>query len=139
MKLLALLFVFTATLAQANYLDATVALKEVLPVGSYSGVTEDDSACSVIVSDVSNGVKVTVKSEGESLDRVVPFNSVFMWKPGKREFLSTAKTVLSNGTELEDVVRTIAVTDKTQYVVVAKIKTENRDVAEDARECIINL
>jgi hypothetical protein len=62
-----------------------------------------------------------------------------MWKPGKREFLSTAKTILSNGTEMEDVVRTIAVTDTTQYVVVAKIKTENRDIAEDARECIINL
>lgn len=139
MKFFALLLVFTSTLAQANYLDATVALKEVLPLGSYSGVTEDDAACSVIVAEVANGVKVTVKSEGESLNRVVPFNSVFMWKPGKREFLSTSKTTLSNGTEFEDVIRTIAVTDKTQYVVVAKIKTENRDVAEDARECIINL
>jgi hypothetical protein len=139
MKFFALLLVLTAALAHANYLDATVALKEVLPVGSYAGLTEDDAICTVIVADVANGVKVTVKSEGESLNRVVPFNSVFMWKPGKREFLSTAKTILSNGTEMEDVVRTIAVTDTTQYVVVAKIKTEDRDIAEDARECIINL
>ena len=63
-----------------------------------------------------------------------------MWKPVKREFLSTSKTTFgNNGAEFENVVRTIAVTDKTQYVVLAKIKTENRDVAEDAREFIIKL
>lgn len=138
MKVLASALFFVSLAAQANYLDATVALKEVLPVGTYSGVDLDDERCSVDVMDTAGGVNVTVYGKGKVLNRVVPFSSVFRWQPGKREFLSTS--ISRNGVNSdEDVLRTVAVEENTQYVIVAKIATRNRDVLETSLECVVDL
>lgn len=138
MKVLAALCLIVSFAAQANYLDATVALKEVLPVGVYSGVDLDGKNCSVEVMNTAGGVNVTVFGQGRELNRVVPFSSVFRWKPGKREFLSTSIT--RNGVNSdEQVLRTVAVQEDTQYVIVAKIATRNRDVMETSLECVVNL
>lgn len=138
MKFLAALCLLVSVAAQANYLDATVALKEVLPVGVYSGADLDGERCSVEVMNTAGGVNVTVFGQGRELNRVVPFSSVFRWQPGKREFLSTS-IVRTGVNSDEDVLRTVAVEEDTQYVVVAKIATRNRDVMETSLECVVNL
>lgn len=138
MKFFAAMVLLVSFAAQANYLDATVALKEVLPVGVYSGEDLDGESCSVEVMNTAGGVNVTVFGQGRELNRVVPFSSVFRWQPGTREFLSTSIT--RNGVNSdEDVLRTIAVKENTQYVIVAKIATRNRDVMETSLECVVNL
>ncbi len=140
MKFLSALLLLVSFAAQANYLDATVAMKEVLPVGIYSGVDEAGSYCSVKVEDVAAGVRATAVTRKGVLSRVVPYASEFRFRPGTREFLSTEKVYGRDRTQsVEEVLRTIAVDQTRQYVVVAKITINNREVIEEAHECIINL
>jgi hypothetical protein len=137
-SLLALFFVFSGS-TFASDLDATDALLSTLPAGEYSGFTLKKLPCSVSVRVLSNRVAV-VATDSDLTKRSEVYNgAVYRLKPGKREFLASVLTTTLTD-KRENFVRTIAVTENTQYVVVGDIISSSaRDKQESVVECIVNL
>lgn len=126
--------------AMASDLDATRALTDMLPVGHYSGVTEDGTACAVSISREEGGVLASVFIEGVGeMSRLIKNGTAYRFRPGQRYFLSSEFTPIRDG-RLEETFRTIAVDTFLQYVVVARrLDTTSRTDKEDARECVVSL
>lgn len=138
MRLLAALFLAFSFNTFAQELDATEALLSTIPAGEYSGKSTKGNACSVKVVQLSGKVAVVVSADGMVNRSEVMEGAVYRWNPGNRSFLASVFTTTLTGSR-ENILRTIAVTENTQYVVVADLIIENRDVTEKAAECVINL
>ncbi len=138
MKILTALVLLISGQLFAQELDATTALLSTLNAGEYKGLSPRGEECSVRVSVLSGKVAVTVYSEGLSGRSEVQEGATYRWNPANRSFLSSVFTTTLTGSR-ENILRTIAVTQKTQYVVVADVVINDREVTETTAECIINL
>lgn len=138
MRLFATLFLVLSFSSFALELDATQALLSTVPAGEYSGRSTKGNDCSVKVIQLSEKVAVVVSADGIINRSEVMEDAVYRWNPGNRSFLASVFTTTLTGSR-ENILRTIAVTQNTQYVVVSDVIIENRDVTERAAECIINL
>lgn len=138
MKTIFAAILLVSSSAFAYELDATEALLQTIRAGEYQGVTPQGDDCQVSVRDLTNKVAVVASSEGVTKRSEIVTGSTYRWKPGQRSFLATNLTTTLSGSK-ENVFRTIAVGQKTQYVVVADVVVDNRDVNETKVECIIDL
>ncbi|MBY0515580.1 MAG: hypothetical protein K2P81_01640 [Bacteriovoracaceae bacterium] len=140
MKSLLIALTLVCSSAFAQELDATAALTNVLAPGLYSGVSPEGIECSVLIAKSNKGIKTSAKMNGMTISREVETGTMYRWNPGTRYFLSSEKTYSTDGiNSVEEVFRTLAVDTMTQYVVVARVIVNNRDVREDKVECVINL
>ncbi len=140
MKFIALALFFVATHVSAQSLEATVALKQVLGPGHYTGVTPEGVDCAFNLSTNASGLTATAMSEGQVISRHIDVGSIYRWNPGTRYFLSSERVYSRDGiNSVETVFRTLAVEEMTQYVVVARVIVRNTEVREDKVECIIDL
>lgn len=138
MKTLIAALMLTSVSAFATELDATDALLNTLPLGSYTGQTERGEACSVKVSERSSGILVSVSSKGQTKSHETKIGSGYRWQPGQRLFFNSEITRARNSST-ENFVRTIAVTENTQYVVAGSLYRSTTGNSESVIECIVNL
>ena len=134
--LIALLLI--STTAFATELDATEALLNTIPAGDYRGVSPDGNDCQVSVRTLSEKVAAVASENGFVKRSEVMEGASYRWNPANRPFLSSTLTTTLTG-QKENLVRTIAVKQNTQYVVVADIVSEDGRVSETKIECVINL
>lgn len=138
MKTLIAALLLVSSSAFAQELDSTDALLTILPAGEYSGVTPEGRNCAVSVRDLSSKVAVVASTDQLTKRSEVLSGAVYRWNPGTRSFLATVFTTTLTGST-ENILRTIAVTQNTQYVVVADRLVSNRSANESKVECVINL
>lgn len=110
----------------ATELEATEALNSILDLRTYSG-----EGCLISFSRNSKGIIVTAIKDGETATRTILKGSVYHWNPANRSFLSSEYVTTARGQD-EKVFRTIAITETTQYMVVA-------ESAEKTIECEVTL
>jgi hypothetical protein len=116
--------------AFATSYSANEALLKVLPAGEYTGSTEGEkNPCLVTVEDNKDSVLITASANGRTKKSLILDNGIYNWNPGQRYFLHTSR---QSGTE--NIFRTIAVTESTQYIVVADRRTNESKI-----ECVIKL
>lgn len=127
-----------STQAFATELDATEALLNTLPAGSYSGISVEGDNCSVAVQKLSTGVNVSASSNGKTKSYEILNGSGYRWNPGQRLFFSSIITRTSDSSS-ENFIRSIAVKNTTQYVVVGNISRTDNGTKESVIECVINL
>lgn len=134
---IAALFLVSGSLF-AYELDATEALLETLPAGEYRGLTPKGINCEVSVVDLSDKVIVTASSENVIRTSEVTPGALYRWNPASRSFLASriARTMSASR---ENILRTIAVTEKTQYVVVSDLIITDRETIENKVECVVEL
>jgi hypothetical protein len=130
MKTLIAVLALTCSTAFAFELDATEALLNTLPVGDYSGL-----GCSVSVRNLGNKVVIEALNDKMRKTSEVLTGAVYRANPANRSFLAT----VSSGESKENIFRTIAVTQNTQYVVVSDVTSDGRQMLERKVECIIDL
>lgn len=138
MKTFIAALLLVSTQAFATELDATEALLNTLPTGSYSGVSVEGHDCSVAVQKLSSGVNVSVSSHGKTKNYETLNGSGYRWNPGQRLFFSSLITRTSDSSS-ENFIRSIAVKETTQYVVVGNITRTGNGTKESVIECVINL
>ena len=119
-------------------LDATEALLETLPAGVYQGQSPEGLNCSVSVRDLSDKVVVTASMEGVTRTSEVNPGALYRWNPANRSFLAS-RINRTMRTSTENILRTIAVTESTQYVVVSDVIISDREVSENKIECVVEL
>lgn len=119
-------------------LDATEALLKILPAGNYFGLTPEGKSCQVLVRDLGNKVAVTASTGSLSRFSSVNSGDVYRWNPANRSFLFSyvSRTVYGSTT---NILRTIADTEHTQYVVVGDQMVSDRETKETVVECVIEL
>lgn len=138
MKIIILAALFISGSALAQELSATDALLQTLPAGNYSGRTLENRECEVSIRDLTNKVAVVAATKNLTKRSEILKDAVYRWNPGTRSFLASVFSTSLNGSS-ENVFRTIAVKETTQYVVVADIEINNRTVNESKVECVIDL
>lgn len=138
MKTLIAALLLASTSTFATDIDAPTALLKTLPEGSYRGLTTSEEDCVVRVKRLSTGVSVTVSSSALSKGHETLNESHYRWNPGQRLFYSSVMERTSNSST-ESFVRTIAVEEKTQYVVAGEIFRSSNGTKESVAECIVNL
>lgn len=138
MKTLIAALLLVTSSAFAYELDATEALLQTVAAGEYTGITPAGDDCSVAVRNLSSKVAVVATANGITKRSEVYSGATYRWKPGQRSFLATTLTTTLNGSK-ENILRTIAVSTNTQYVVVADLIVDGRRSEETKVECIINL
>lgn len=138
MKTLIAALVLVSASAFAQNLTAPEALLRTIGPGFYEGQTPAGNHCEVTVKNLYGSVIVVAADESQGRKSEVVSSAPYRWNPGNRSFLSTVFTTTLTGST-ENVFRTIAVTESTQYVVVADIVVNNRERYERKVECIINL
>ncbi len=138
MKTFIAALLLATTSAFAADLDAPSALLRTLPEGSYKGLTTAEEDCVVRVKRLTTGVSVTVSSPALSKNHETLNESHYRWNPGQRLFFSSVIERTSNSSS-ESFVRTIAVEEKTQYVVAGEIFRSANGTRESVVECIVNL
>lgn len=135
--LAALLIVSTNAFAQE--LDATEALLQTLPAGTYYGESTKGGDCQVKVQKRSTGVKVSASANGQTMSYETLNQTSYRWNPGQRLFFSSVVSKYPHNERSEDFIRTIAVKENTQYVVVGNLFHSGRDSKETIIECVVNL
>lgn len=138
MKILIAALMLTSVSAFATELDATDALLNTLPIGTYSGQNDNGENCAVKVSEHSNGIVVSVSAAGQTKSHETKIGSGYHWRPGQRLFYNSFITRTSNSST-ENFVRTIAVTENTQYVVAGSLYRSTTGNSESVIECVVNL
>lgn len=138
MKTLTATLLLVSISAFAQNLTAPEALLRTIAPGLYEGKTPEGNYCEVTVKNLYGSVIVVAADEMQGRKSEVVSSSHYRWNPGNRSFLSTAFTTTLTGST-ENIFRTIAVTESTQYVVVADVVINNRERKESKVECIINL
>lgn len=138
MKTLIAALLLVSASAFAQNLTSTEALLRTIPAGEYRGQTPEGGYCEVAIRNLFGKVAVVATNDSITKRSEVLEGSNYRWNPANRSFLSSVYTTTLSGST-ENVFRTIAVTQNTQYVVVADIFTNNRDVSESKVECVINL
>lgn len=127
-----------SSVSYAQEFDATDALLRILPAREYSGRTSSGDFCQVSVRNLTNKIAVTVSANGASKRAEVSRGAVYHSNPGNRSFLATVLTTTLTGSR-ENILKTIAVTETTQYVVASDLVINNRQTSEQFVECIVNL
>lgn len=138
MKIIIVAALLISGSALAQELSATDALLQTLPAGNYSGRTLENRECEVSIRDLTNKVAVVATTKNLTKRSEILKDAVYRWNPGTRSFLASVFSTSLNGSS-ENVFRTIAVKETTQYVVVADIEINNRTVNESKVECVIDL
>ncbi len=138
MKILFAALLLTSVSAFATELDATEALLNTLPVGTYSGQNDAGDKCAVNVRERTHGVHVSVSANGGTRSHETKVGAGYRWRPGQRLFFNSVITRTSNSST-ESFVRTIAVTERTQYVVAGTLYRSTTGNYESVIECIVNL
>ena len=142
--LLALAICLTSFGSFAANTTAVDKLTAYLPIGSYSGKTDQGVACLVFVSEVNypdNDIQVRVIEGSHDLTKLVAAGSEFSYKDFKKEFIQTERTLINDDdtTYVERIIRTVSAGNKRQYVVVAFNTVINTQSDNQVAECIINL
>lgn len=140
-SLLALLFIVSGSsfASSSDTQDATAALLSILPAGEYRGITLMKTPCEISVRKLSDRVAVVATDHDFTKRSEVYTGAGHRFKPGKREFFASVLTTTLTD-KRENFVRTLAVTENTQYVVVGDIISSSaRDKRESIIECIVNL
>lgn len=127
MKIIAAFLMLVSISAFAQELDATAAALATLPAGSYQGSTPQGDGCQVKVTADASGVAIVASAGNLMVSRLVLPGTTYRFNPGQRLFLSSD--------EADNVFRTLAVEEDTQYVVVAR----KRNGQEVKVECVVNL
>lgn len=138
MKTLLLAFALFTAGAFAFELTAREALLSTITAGEYNGITPEGDACAVSIRDLTSKVAIIASVNGLTKRSEVLAGAVYRANPGNRSFLATVLTTTLTGSR-ENIFRTIAVGERTQYVVVADLVIENRETFETKVECIIDL
>lgn len=138
MKTLIAALLLVSASAFAQDLTSTEALLRTIPAGEYRGTTPQGGYCEVAIRDLFGKVAVVAADESNTKRNEVHSGSAYRWNPANRSFLSSIYTTTLNGST-ENIFRTIAVTENTQYVVVADLNRNGREVSESKVECVINL
>ncbi len=138
MKTLIAALMLTSVSAFATEIGATDALLNTLPLGTYSGQTERGEACKVQVSERSSGIMVSVSANGRTKGHETKHDAAYRWQPGQRLFFNSTITRTSNSST-ESFVRTIAVTERTQYVVAGSLYRSTTGNSESVIECVVDL
>lgn len=137
MKTLISALLLMSSVSYAQELDATAALLNVLPATEYSGRTSQGDECQVSVRNLSDRIAVVVSANGYWRRGEVFRGAAYRYNPANRSFLATVLTTTLTGSR-ENIVKTIAVTDRSQYVVVSEFVIDNRQTHENFIECIVN-
>ena len=122
----------------AQDLDATEALLSTLSEGKYSGLTPENKPCNVEIKDLQDKVIITAKANGIIKKSVVSSGAIYRWNPGQRSFLATTID-RSDDVIVENIFRTIAVKNTTQYIVVSDLVHSGRNSQESLVECVVDL
>ncbi len=138
MKTLIAALLLVSASAFAQNLTSTEALLRTIPAGEYRGQTPEGGYCEVAIRNLFGKVAVVAANEFITKRSEVLSDSSYRWNPSNRSFLSSVYTTTLNGST-ENVFRTIAVTENTQYVVVADLYRDGRESSETKVECVINL
>ncbi|MBY0416194.1 MAG: hypothetical protein K2Q18_18620 [Bdellovibrionales bacterium] len=123
---------------------AVDAFTAILPVGTYQGETEINTNCDVNVAEVNfpeKAITVTVNDNNNRLFKVIKEGSEFRLRAYKSEFIQTERFYVDdNRTSYVDrIVRTVNAGENRLYVVVANEATVNREVRQEAVECVVKL
>jgi hypothetical protein len=142
--LLALAMTLAAFNSFASGSSAADKLTSYLPIGNYTGSTDQGTACSVSVSQVNypkKDIQVRVIEGNIDLTKLIVDGSEFGYKDYKREFIQTDHTVIGNDdvNYVERIIRTVNAGDNKQYVVVSFSAVFNTNADTQVAECIINL
>lgn len=137
MKILVMALTLLSTSAFAQTLEATAVLNSVLPTGIYQGKSPEGNICSVYVQSTSRGVVVAASSQGRTLKRVVEIGSSY--RMGAARYFLSSDVYGTNDGFNENTLMTRAVTEDSQYVVVADRVVVQRESFEHKVECIVNL
>lgn len=132
----ALLLVSSSAFAQSY--DATEVLLSILPAKDYRGVTPVGTPCEVSVRNLSNRVAVVASTLGFTTRSEVYVGAYYAKPRGSRTFLASVLTTTLTD-KRENFVRTIAVTENTQYIAVGDIISWDGRTRESVIECIVNL
>lgn len=131
----------TAFSAQVNAVDTFVSI---LPLGTYSGVNELNSKCSVEVAEVNfpeKAISVTVLKGNHKVFKKIEDSSEYYLRGFNKEFIQSERYYVdaTRNSYVDRIVRTVMVSDTQLYVVVANEITVNRERLVESLECIINL
>lgn len=138
MKALLGALLLMSSFSYAREYDANDAFLSIMRAGDYSGRTSSGSYCQVSVRNLSSKIAVVVSANGTSKRSEVSRGATYHANFANRSFLATTLTTTLTGSR-ENILRTIAVTDATQYVVVSDVTIDNRNTSESFVECIVNL
>jgi hypothetical protein len=139
LSILAALIVSNAAFAGG----AVGALRSILKPGIYNG-TNDAGDCSIIVNEVNFprlAYNVTAKdSEGE-FSKLVDDDSIFAFRPWKREFIQSDRIYIDSDqiNYQEKILRTFGFAEGKLYVVVAESTSVDREFQVAKVECEISL
>lgn len=137
MKYFILSLILIGFTVSASELSAPQALLSLIPPGHYSGLTPKGKACLVKIQLQNNEVTISANDDHNSRESTIKSNALYRWNVANRSFLSTVKRNFEHYS-LENIFRTLAVTENTQYIVVADIFTKGRKREEVSVECIIH-
>ncbi|MBC7539150.1 MAG: hypothetical protein H7281_10035 [Bacteriovorax sp.] len=142
--LLALAISLAAFNSFASGSDAVNKLTSYLPIGSYTGSTDQGTACLVSVSEVNypkKDIQVRVIEGNNDLTKLVTEGSEFGFKDYKKEFIQIDHTIVGNDdvNYVERIIRTVNAGDNKLYVVVSFSAVFNTNTDTQVAECIINL
>lgn len=142
--LLALAMSLAALNSFASDSSAVDKLTSYLPVGSYSGATDQGSACQVNVSEVNypkKDIRVRVIEGNNDLSKIIANGSVFRYRDYKKEFIQSDHTVIGSDdvNYVERIIRTVNAGDNKLYVVVSYSTMLNTNAETQVAECVINL
>lgn len=132
MKIIIAALMLMSSVSFASDLEAPGAFLSVVRAGDYYG-----DQCQVSIRKYSDSVTIEVSANGAWRRNVITSGNAFRYNPANRSFLFTNKTSSGNGSR-ESIVRTIAVTDRSQYIVVSELSVNNRDSSESSVECVFN-
>lgn len=142
--LLAVAICLTTVCSFAASTNAVDKLTTYLPVGSYSGKTDQGRACSVSVNEVNypdKDIQVRITEGKKDLTKLIAAGSEFSYKDYKKEFIQTERTLINDDdtTYVERIIRTVNAGDNKLYVVVSFNTVINTESDEQVAECVINL
>ena len=118
-------------------------LQKYLPVGSYSGSTDNGVSCQVSVNQLKDGIEVSVVAGNSSAKKVITNDSygICVGSDSRKEFIQDDRVYnadMDDSTFNEDVIRTLIVGDDRLYVVVSNEEVILGDQnSYQSAECVI--
>lgn len=133
-----------STFAFEGKTSAADKLTSYLPLGTYTGQTDDGVACGVYVSEANfpkKDIQVRVVSGKSDLTNLIEENSVYSYKDYKKEFIQTERSLIGVGETnyVERIIRTVNAGEGKQYVVVSYSVVLNRSRDTQTAECVVDL
>ncbi len=122
-----------------------------LPIGYYSGVNDQGTACTVSVAEVNypkKDIQIRVVVGNSDLTKLIEEDSLYRSsycnkedRNCKREFVLTDRNLIGSDdmSYVESIIRTVSTGDKKQYVVVSYSVVVNTEANTEIAECIVDL